>query len=93
MGLLTDGVAGVTAVNDHRQGKGWGSESLTRGTVVSTLEQSPESRRYGCDPDDLLGARAGYQQDNNRAYRGLVRAVVAGRCGISGRNVDARCVS
>jgi hypothetical protein len=28
----------------------WGRPSLTQRTRVSTLKQSPESRRYGCDP-------------------------------------------
>jgi len=33
---------------------------LTRGIHVSTLEQSPESRRYGCEPTGCSrGVRAG----------------------------------
>src|ERR1700739_1304325 len=45
---------------------GWvrcGRPSLTQGSLLSTLKQSPESRRYGCDPDVVSGDRAGQQQD------------------------------
>lgn len=34
-----------------------GRPSLTQRRHVSTLEQSPESRRYGCDPDEDRGPR------------------------------------
>jgi hypothetical protein len=63
MGLLASGVAGVTAVKNQCWVNCQGSEGLTRRTLVSTLEQSPASRRYGCDPGSTLGARAGYQRD------------------------------
>ncbi len=51
---------------------------LTRRTLVRTLVQSPESRRYGCDPGNMhrsprrLPAR-------HRAWRGFVRAIVFNR--------------
>ncbi len=38
-----------------------GMRGLTRRSLISTLKQSPESRRYGCDPDELSGDRAGQQ--------------------------------
>lgn len=70
-------VAGVTSVNDGPAlegaaalGEGSGSRGLTRRTCISTLEQSPERRRYGSDRPQA-GDRAGYQQDAevHRAYR------------------------
>ena len=39
-----------------------GLRGLTRRSLVSTLKQSPERRRYGCDSDDVFGDRAGYQR-------------------------------
>jgi hypothetical protein len=43
----------------------WCRPSLTQRTHVSTLIQSPESRRYGCDPGVTCpGNRAGQQQDH-----------------------------
>jgi len=39
-----------------------GRPGLTRRSLVSTLKQSPESRRYGCDPG-TSGDRAGQQQN------------------------------
>ena len=41
----------------------WRIPSLTQRTLLSTLKQSPECRRYGCDPDPVSGDRAGQQQD------------------------------
>lgn len=71
---------------------GRGSDrGLTRRTCVSTLEQSPERRRYGSDRL-LAGDRAGYQQDAevHRAYRvRRVRQAQRGS-GVSGRR-GARC--
>lgn len=68
---------GVTSVNygpiregrSGRQGGLW-RRGLTRRTCISTLEQSPERRRYGSDRL-LAGDRAGYEQDAevHRAYR------------------------
>jgi hypothetical protein len=49
-----------------------GRPGLTRRSVVSTLKQSPESRRYGCDPG-LPGDRAGQQQDYLRPTRRRTR--------------------
>jgi hypothetical protein len=57
---------------------------LTRRTPLRTLVQSPESRRYGCDPRDLqrslrrLPAR-------HKACRGFVRAIVFHRSQRPGR--------
>jgi hypothetical protein len=39
----------------------WGGRGLTRARLISTLKQSPESRRYGCDPEQAPGDRAGQQ--------------------------------
>ena len=57
---------------------------LTRRTPVSTLIQSPESRRYGCDPSTKRGGCAGYQA-RHKAYRGVVWASVTHRHGEPGR--------
>ena len=38
-----------------------GGRGLTRRSHISTLKQSPESRRYGCDPGPEPGDRAGQQ--------------------------------
>lgn len=51
----------------------WARPGLTRRTLVSTLKQSPESRRCGCDPG-LPGDRAGQQQDYLRPTRRRTRA-------------------
>lgn len=68
---------GVTGVNygpirEGRNGRPGGLwwRGLTRRTCISTLEQSPERRRYGSDRL-LAGDRAGYEQDAevHRAYR------------------------
>jgi hypothetical protein len=57
---------------------------LTGRTPVSTLIQSPESRRYGCDPSTKRGGCAGYQA-RHKAYRGIVWASVTHRHGEPGR--------
>jgi hypothetical protein len=57
---------------------------LTGRTAVSTLIQSPESRRYGCDPSTKRGGCAGYQA-RHKAYRGVVWASVTHRPGEPGR--------
>jgi hypothetical protein len=45
----------------------WAGPGLTQRRLVSTLKQSPERRRYGCDRDEVLGDRAGYEQDTEPA--------------------------
>jgi hypothetical protein len=57
---------------------------LTRRSLVSTLKQSPESRRYGCDPSTKRGGCAGYQA-RHKAYRGVVWGSVTHRHGKPGR--------
>jgi large subunit ribosomal protein L34 len=57
--------------------------------VVSTLIQSPESRRYGCDPSIEPGGRAGYQRDTKPIEASWGRAWPTG----TGNRVnhDVRC--
>jgi hypothetical protein len=54
--LLRGPVAGVVAVKYLSPGGRSNRCGLTRRTPVSTLVQSPESRRFGCDPSFCPGA-------------------------------------
>ena len=76
--------AGVTSVNDQRPDHRSFRPGLTGRTPVSTLIQSPESRRYGCDPSIKRGGCAGYQA-RHKAYRGVVWASMTHRHGEPGR--------
>lgn len=77
--LADEGVL-VGAVGNQRFHVGcylvrWGRPGLTRRTLVSTLIQSPESRRYGCDPGIMPpGDRAGQQQDHFSTESRSIRA-------------------
>ena len=75
---------GVTSVKDQSQIAGYPRPGLTGRTPVSTLIQSPESRRYGCDPSTKRGGCAGYQA-RHKAYRGVVWASVTHWHGEPGR--------
>ena len=78
--LLGGPVAGVTSVKDQRPDRRSFWPGLTRRTVVSTLIQSPESRRYGCDPSINAWGPRRYQA-RHKAYRGVVWASVTHRHG------------
>ena len=77
------GVASVKYLASYRQGRT--RPGLTRRTLVSTLVQSPESRRYGCDPRNMhWGPRR--LPARHKAYRGFVRAIVFDRHACPGRS-------
>ena len=57
-------VSGTRRFSGCQRGFVSNKPGLTRRRLVSTLKQSPESRRYGCDPD-LCGDRAGQQQQDH----------------------------
>jgi hypothetical protein len=83
--IVREGVAGVKPVKDQRPDSCRPATGLTRRRLVSTLEQSPESRRYGCDPSYFARCPRRLPRDTEPT-EGFVRATVSGRCESSGRH-------